>query len=168
MRNQLHLFMKDYLSEIELAGLTSRIKRLSDAIIYSTRDYYKSVDLDIEPNWHLFFLLLDKNNSLTLTEISEELRMSHPACVKIIHKMKNAGYIKSKADKTDSRKQILSLTQKSKDRLPVFHKHWDACIETMKEITIDSPNFLRELSNVEQKINEKSYKDRTLKNFNNQ
>lgn len=156
--------MKDFLADLDLVGFTSRIKRLSDDILYSTRDYYKSQDLDIEPNWHLIFLLLEEK-SMTLTEISEELRISHPACVKIINKMKKIGYILAKPDQEDSRKQILELTEKSRIMLPEYHKHWNAGIATIHEITADCNNILEELQKIEKRLSEGSYKIRTLRNY---
>ncbi|WP_418514160.1 MarR family transcriptional regulator [Corallibacter sp.] len=155
----------DYLQQIGFAGLNSRIKRLSDELLYSTRDYYKNAGLDIEPNWHLIFLLLEEHESLTITEISQELRMSHPACVKIIKKMKKRDYIDTTTDKSDSRKQLLKLSGKAKDRLPLFHKHWDACIETTKDLIKKSPHFLQELSEFESLVSEENYMNRTIKNF---
>ena len=52
---------EDFLIEMDYAGLTARLKRLSDAFVYSTKEFYKSIDLDIEPNWHMIFLILQKN-----------------------------------------------------------------------------------------------------------
>lgn len=157
--------MIDFLTEIKFAGITSRLKRLSDDILYSTREYYKTVGLDIEPNWHLIFLLLEKSGSLTITEISKELRMSHPACVKIINKMKKKNYVTTKTDDKDLRRQLLTLSDKSKEQLPTFHKHWDACIKTMKELLEQSTNFDDDLRQIEIRIGEKSYKERTLNNL---
>ncbi|WP_291726081.1 MarR family winged helix-turn-helix transcriptional regulator [Bernardetia sp.] len=156
----------DFLQQIGFAGLNSRIKRLSDELLYSTKDYYKNAGLDIEPNWHLIFLLLEKHKSLTITEISQELRMSHPACVKIINKMKKKGYIDTKKDENDSRKQLLELSDKAKNKLPEFHKHWDACIKTTEELIEQSPNFMQELTEFENLVADKNYMERTLKNFN--
>lgn len=156
----------DFLQQIGFAGLNSRIKRLSDELLYSTRDYYKNAGLDIEPNWHLIFLLLEKHESLTITEISQELRMSHPACVKIINKMKKKNYIDTKTDKDDSRKQLLELSDKAKNKLPEFHKHWGACIKTTEELIEKSPYFIRDLSEFENLLTEKNYMERTLRNFN--
>ncbi|MEL4306945.1 MarR family winged helix-turn-helix transcriptional regulator [Joostella sp. CR20] len=157
----------DFLSEIGLAGLNSRIKRLSDELLYSTREYYKTVGLDIEPNWHLIFLLLEKHQSMTITDISQELRMSHPACVKIVNKMKKKGYIDSTTDPEDSRKQLLELSEKSKEKLPDFHKHWDACIKTTQNFLDKSPRFIEELNTLETLVAEKSYMERTLEHFTN-
>ncbi|MDA0176382.1 MarR family transcriptional regulator [Mesoflavibacter profundi] len=155
----------DFLVEIGLAGLNSRIKRLSDDLLYSTREYYKNAGLDIEPNWHLIFLILEKNKSLTITDISQELRLSHPACIKIINKMKKKKYIVTRADKNDSRKQLLELSTKAKEKLPEFHKHWEACIKTSEQLIENSPSFLKDLSELEQLISEKNYNQRTLENF---
>lgn len=155
----------DFLREIGFAGLNSRIKRLSDELLYSTRDYYKNAGLDIEPNWHLIFLLLEKHSSLTITEISQELKMSHPACVKIINQMKKKGYIDTMPDVRDSRKQLLELSEKSKPQLPTFHKHWDACIKTTEELIANSPNFMQELAELEDLVTMENYKERTIKNF---
>lgn len=156
----------DFIQQIGFAGLNSRIKRLSDELLYSTRDYYKNAGLDIEPNWHLIFLLLEKHKSLTITEISQELRISHPACVKIINKMKKKDYIDTKTDENDSRKQLLELSDKAKNKLPEFHKHWDACIKTTEELIEQSPNFMQELTEFENLVADKNYMKRTLKNFN--
>ncbi|MCT2561761.1 MarR family winged helix-turn-helix transcriptional regulator [Chryseobacterium herbae] len=158
---------KDFLKEVKLAGLTSRLKRLSDNILYSTKDFYKSVDADIEPNWHLIFLLLKESDSLTIIDISERLQLSHPAVVKIIKKMKAAGYVKTNPHSQDSRKQILTLTPKAIQSLPKFEKYWDACVLTMLELLEGNSTFLDSLGKIEEKINESSYKERTLNNLKN-
>lgn len=152
--------MGDYLKQIEYAGLFSRIKRLSDEILYDTKEYYKSVNVDIEPNWHLIFLILEEHQSITLSEISEKLRMSHPACIKIINKMKSSGYIQSNRDKNDHRKQILQLTEKAINNLPIFHQHWDKALIAIKEIMNKCPHFFYELEIIENDLREKKYKNR--------
>lgn len=158
---------QDFLLEIELAGLTSRLKRLSDTILYSTKDFYKSVKTDIEPNWHLVFLLLQKKETLTITDLSERLQLSHPAVVKIIRNMKGKGYVETETDPFDSRKQILSLSEKAHRLLPQFEKYWEACVRTMKELIEDNSEFLISLNKIEEKVNQSSYKERTLNNLKN-
>jgi MarR family transcriptional repressor of emrRAB len=159
------MIQNDFLIELQLVGLTSRLKRLTDNILYSTKDFYKAVGVDIEPNWHLIFLLLKKHEELTVTEISERLQMSHPAIVKIIRNMKAKGYIGTKTDTTDSRKQLLYLTEKAKLALPQLEKCWEACILTMNELLDGNELFLKNLELIEEKIGKKSYKERTLNNL---
>ena len=88
----------DFLKELGHLGLIARLKRSSDAILYSIREMYKSENLDIEPNWHLVFLILKKHETRTMTEIAEAFQLSQPAIVKIINKMKEKGYIDCKED----------------------------------------------------------------------
>lgn len=156
---------QDFLSEIELAGLTSRLKRLSDNILYSTKEFYKKVGADIEPNWHLIFLLLKKHKELHITDIAEKLQLSHPAVVKIIKKMKEKDYVVTETDISDTRKQIISLSDKAHKSIPQFEKYWDACVQTMNELVENNPDFLNALERIERKVKEKSYKERTLKNL---
>lgn len=158
-----YLFMEDYLKEIKFAGIFSRIKRLNDEILYDTKEYYKSVGIDIEPNWHLIFLLLEEHNSMTISMISAKLRMSHPACVKILNKMKAAGYVNTSKDENDHRKQLLMLTQKSKDMLPVFHSHWKKCLKAIEKMMETVPHFCSDLEIIEKHLKDEKYKDRIIK-----
>ncbi len=165
MRNQLlnKWVMDDFLIQMEYEGLTSRLKRLSDALLYSTKDLYKSKGLDIEPNWNLIFRLLQEHESMTITEMADTLQFSHPAVVKIVKKMKKNGYIATKEDANDKRKQVLSLTPKAHEHITVFKRYWEAGTEVTRDILANSPHFMEELERIEEKINEANYKERTLK-----
>jgi len=83
----------DFLKELGYLGIIARLKRVSDSIFYSIREVYKLENMDIEPNWHLVFLILKKHKTRTMTEIAESFHLSQPAIVKIINKMRNKGYI---------------------------------------------------------------------------
>lgn len=158
--------MDDFLIEIEIEGLSSRIKRLSDALLYSTKDLYKAEGLDIEPNWNLVFRLLQTHKELTITEISERLQFSHPAIIKIISKMKKKGYVDSCFDKNDGRKQLLTLTNKAKRKIATLEPYWVIGANVIQDLLEDSPNFLEELTKIEKKIKEADYKERALLKLN--
>lgn len=157
--------MDDFLNELTYEGLAGRLKRLSDDLLYSTRDYYKTIGLDIEPNWHLIFLLLEKKQQATVTDLSQELKMSHPGIVKIVSAMKKKGYLLNTTDERDSRKQLLSLSDRAKAMLPEFRRHWDAGIMTMRQLVENSPHFLEEFRQLELKHAEGNYKQRTTSNL---
>lgn len=154
--------MNDFLIDIEYEGITSRLKRLSDTLLYSTKDLYKTEGLDIDPNWNLIFRLLQEHQELTITEMAETLQFSHPAVIKIVKKMKKQGYINSYADKTDKRKQVLSLTSKAKQHISTFDMYWKAGTQVVEDLLADSPNLLNELTKIEEKVNRLDYKQRVL------
>ncbi|KAA6439675.1 MarR family transcriptional regulator [Dyadobacter flavalbus] len=156
----------DFLIELKNAGFTSRLKRLSDALLYSTKDFYKTVGADIEPNWHLVFLILKRQGALSLTDISDQLQLSHPAIIKIVNNMKSKGYVETKTDTVDSRKQIITLTELALVTLPRLEAYWAAFEETVQDIMKDCPDFLTDLGKVEENLRGSSFKDRTLMNLN--
>ena len=152
---------EDFLVEMDYAGLTARLKRLSDAFVYSTKEFYKSVNLDIEPNWHMVFLILQKNEQMTVMEIAEALQLSHPAIVKLINKMKKRGYIKSEKDPEDFRKYQLSLSDKALKKLPEIETYWEAGNEAVAQIMNHNREILKQLEILEQNIAEADFKQRT-------
>lgn len=157
----------DYLKKIEFLGFTARLKRLSDSLVYDAKAVYKELNIEIEPNWHLIILLLAEEKKLSVTEISKRLGFSHPAIIKITKKMKEKGFLNSTTDVLDSRKQLLSLSKKTTEELPILEKYWEVGKNTIQEILEDDSEILQHLSQIEQKLNIKSYKERALHNYKN-
>lgn len=155
----------DFLQKMGYAGLSSRIKRINDALLYSTREFYKAQDLDIEPNWHLVILLLKEKGQLSNSQISEELQLSHPAVVRMINQMKAKNYVNAKEDETDSRRTLLELSEKALKEMPELEKCWDAGVETMKEITKNKELIFEVLQDMEKQLEEGNYKTRTENNL---
>ncbi|MAS71464.1 MAG: MarR family transcriptional regulator [Zunongwangia sp.] len=155
----------DFLVEMGYAGLTGRLKRLSDAFVYSTRQFYRDHGLEIEPNWHMIFLLLQKHEKLTVMQIAEKLHLSHPAIVQLVDKMKKKGYINSVKDQKDKRKHVLRLSKKAKDKLPEIERHWKAGDEAVKEIMNHSKAILDHLAILENNMDEADFRERSEKNL---
>lgn len=153
--------MTDFIGSIGFFGLTARIKRLSDILNSEARNIYKHLELDIEPNWHLVFLLL-KDKELTVTEISKTLGFSHPAIIKITKKMIEKGYLTRIDDPKDARRSLLSLTNKSKNLLPKFENEWQRIKTKVEECS--SEEFLKELKHFETSISDKSILQRIKEN----
>lgn len=152
---------EDFLKELEFVGFTARIKRISDSLMYDARKVYEDLGIGIEPNWHLIFLLLKKENQLTVTQIAQKLQFSHPAIIKITKKMKEKGYLVRITDANDSRKQLLQLSEKGLKELPLFEKEWDKIERIIKEFV--DQDFLDKLQGIEEKLNESGLFDRYKK-----
>lgn len=151
---------EDFLIEMGYAGLTGRLKRLSDAFMYQTRDFYREHDSEIEPNWHMIFLLLQKNETMTVTEIADALQLSHPAIVKLINKMKKRGYINSNLDPEDNRRYNLVLSPKAKKELPVLEAYWEAGNKALEEMLEHNTLLLEQLEQLEARMAEADFKTR--------
>ena len=157
----------DFLKELEFLGITARLKRLSDTLSYSIKDLYKSQGIDIEPSWHLVFLILKNEKEITLTEIAGALNFSQPAMTKMITRMKNKGYVEISISKKDTRKKLIFLSEKAKKELPKFEKVWDAGQKSIRQILKDNMDFFNNLEEFENQILLKNFKDRALENLRN-
>jgi len=157
----------DFLTELGLNAVVTRLKRVSDEMLHDGRRMYKELGLDIEPNWFAVFKLLRKYGPLPVTSISEALGLSHPSVISIINKMMKAGYLSESRTDSDSRKRILELTPRAMERFPEFDKVWNAGTAGFKRMMYDT-DILELLNVLEQRIAEKGFRQRTieeLKNF---
>ena len=153
----------DFLQEIQHLGFTARIKRLHEKIVSSTLEHYSGLEMGIEPNWHVIFLLLKEKGKLTVTEIASILGFSHPAMIKITRKMKDQGYLETFKDPNDGRKTFIQLSQKGKKALPAFEKEWHRIQEILKELVSDV--FLDNLNQLEYNFDNLGFQERYQKRF---
>lgn len=154
--------MDDYLVKMDISGLTGRLKRLNDLFVYQTREFYQEFDIDIEPNWHMIFLMLEENENLTVTEMAEATKLSHPAIIKLTNKMKKRGYLESFQDPNDLRKQQLKLSKKARNKMDQLKKYWEAGEKSLNDLVNNRKEFLKEMELLENNLIEKSFKERMV------
>ncbi|MEZ5357240.1 MAG: MarR family transcriptional regulator [Candidatus Zixiibacteriota bacterium] len=152
----------DFLKDLKSLGVTARLKRLSDALSSQIKDLYKSQGVDIEPSWHLVFLLLKKNQAMTMSELAEACRLSQPAMTKMIARIRKKGYITIAGDSEDNRKKVLTLSIKAINLMPKFEHIWDAGQKSIRDILRSNKAFLQSVEAIEQELAEKSFTERAL------
>lgn len=155
----------DFLRELGYLGFTTRLKRISDAMMHDGRKMYKELEVAIEPNWFVIFKILAKNEKMTVTEIAENIQMSHPSVIAITNKMLSKRFLISTKDKDDSRKRMLYLSKKALDNMPEYQKIWDAGTAVLSKALkgLDALNFITEM---EKRFKQSSFKERTLAKLN--
>lgn len=156
---------EDFIKELGLLSVVTRLKRISDVMIHDGRRLYKELGMDIEPNWYVIFKLLERKGELTVTEIAEKIGFAHPSVISIVNKMIKAGYLNEKKCGLDSRKRLLKLTPKAKEKMPEFEAVWDAGVAGIKRMLTDL-DILSFLETVEQRVFEKGFKQRALAELN--
>lgn len=156
---------KDFIKELGLLSVVTRLKRLSDIMIHDGRKLYKELGMDIEPNWYVIFRLLEQNGEMTITEIAEKIGFAHPSVISIVNKMIKAGYLNEKKCGLDSRKRLLSLTAKATEKMPEFEMVWNAGTAGMKKM-LDDLDVLSTLATFEERIFSKGFKERALAELN--
>jgi len=158
---------RDFLKDLELLGVTARLKRLSDELSTSIKSLYKKNGLDIESGWHLFFLILLERQEITMVEIANELHLSQPAVTKMVNRMQKKGYLEVNRDEVDSRKKNLTLSKKALNELPKFKKVWNAGKKSIRDILASNESFLPSLEKFEIQITKMDFENRATEYLKN-
>ncbi len=156
---------QDYIKELGYLGFATRLKRISDVMMHSGRDLYNSLNMDIEPNWYVIFKIIQSRGGMSVTEIADAIRMSHPSVIAITNKMINKGYLNSVKDASDSRKRQLDLSDYTYKRLPEFELIWQAGIDGLEK-ALKNLKALEFVEQLEVVFDQQSFKDRTIEALN--
>lgn len=150
----------DFIKELGYKALDSRLKRISERMSHDVRKFYKEFGIDVEPNWYLVLMLLQKKGEISITDIAEPLGYSHPSVVVIVKKMTDKGYLLIKKDRTDKRKQIISLSPKAIEMLPQLEKIWDSCEKAILQLLSEDLAILSYLDSIDQELKSESFYNR--------
>ncbi|AYZ11808.1 MarR family transcriptional regulator [Chryseobacterium arthrosphaerae] len=150
----------DFIKELGYKALDSRLKRISDRMSHDVRKFYKEFGIDVEPNWYLVLMLLQKKGEISITDIAEPLGYSHPSVVVIVKKMTDKGYLLIKKDRTDKRKQIISLSPKAIEMLPQLEKIWDSCEKAILQLLSEDLTILSYLDSIDQELKSETFYNR--------
>lgn len=156
---------KDFIIELGYKALDNRLKRISDRMSHDTRKFFKQIDIDVEPSWHLVFKLLKENKIMTMVEIAEQLGYTHPSTVVMLKKMTEKGYIFSEKDTIDKRKLNLKLTQKSIDLLPKLESIWNSCENAILKMLNQDLSIIKCLDNLEASLRDIPLNERFYNEF---
>ncbi len=90
----------------------SRLRLLSEKVTEDAAAIYDLYDIDLQPKWFPVFYVLSQEGEKTVTAIAREIGHSHPSVSKIISEMAERQLITEQKDKTDGRRNIVSLSAK--------------------------------------------------------
>jgi DNA-binding MarR family transcriptional regulator len=153
--------MSNLFENLGYLAIASRLKKLSDTLAGDVTALYKESGIDFEAKYFLIFYLLSEKERMSITEISGELGISHPAVNQTAEEMISKDLVHSEKEGLDKRKRYLSLTTKGKKLLnklkPLWKEIEEANIALFSEAGGD---FLGSLNTIESLLKEKSLMDR--------
>lgn len=114
----------DILKQLGELAIGSRLKRLSDVIMREGAEIYKNSNIEFEPKWFPIYYTLSQRESMTVTQIAEEVSFKHPTVSQTLKEMQNQGLIESSLSAKDGRKRLVSLSHKGKALLPQLEPIW--------------------------------------------
>ncbi|WP_158828685.1 MarR family winged helix-turn-helix transcriptional regulator [Mucilaginibacter lacusdianchii] len=107
----------DLITELGALALATRLKRLSERLAQDVNKIYKELDLNFESKWFLVLELLSREGMLSIVDIADSLKLTHPAIVQFVDQLLKAKLITAHKDSKDARKRLVTLSPKGKKLL---------------------------------------------------
>jgi DNA-binding MarR family transcriptional regulator len=156
-----------YLDNLGFLGFGTKLKLLSDKIMYQAGNVYKECGVEFEARWFTTFnLIATAKEPITISEIASQLSMSHPAIIKITNALLKQQLINSEVGKTDKRKRILTVSDSGRELRKRLEPVWKAFSIATRELFEDSGyDLLSVIADVDTALNEKSLTLRVVQHF---
>lgn len=123
-------------------AIGSRLRLLSEKITEDAAQIFKLYGIDMQPKWFPVFYVLSNEEAKTVTAIAKEIGHSHPSVSKIIGEMSKKGFVKEKNDKTDGRRNMVSLSPKGKEIIEKIQDQYLDVNSAVEELSADTRNDL--------------------------
>jgi DNA-binding MarR family transcriptional regulator/N-acetylglutamate synthase-like GNAT family acetyltransferase len=158
--------MKNIIDDLDELAIGARMKRLYDYFAKDVVLIYKDEQLDFEPKYFTLYYLITERGEITVTEIADELNLTHPGVIHLAGELEKLGFIESIKKAGDSRKRVLRLSPKGKESLPKFRAVWNKIVILNKSLfESQQHNLLNAVKETEALLQERSYYQRFQKMF---
>jgi DNA-binding MarR family transcriptional regulator len=107
--------MSDWITDMGGLALGSRFRRLSDAMSGEVNKVYKKRNIALNSRHFPVLSLLHKQgkSGLSVTEMAEQLKITHVSVSQTVKQLEKQGYCSRRANKNDERVLQISLTDKA-------------------------------------------------------
>lgn len=157
---------KDYLDELGVVAIGSRLKRLSEKVMGDATIIYKYMGQSMQPKWFTLISLLYDKKSVSIVQAAKRLGLTQPCISQFSNELIKLGLVKVTPDINDRRRKVLSLTAKGKTKynklLPIKNAVEKAAISICAEV---DQNFYSAIQQFEKALMKKSLYQRALENY---
>jgi DNA-binding MarR family transcriptional regulator len=105
---------EDFVRALGLPFMAHRLRRLSELILEGSSAALRKAGFEGPARGGSTLLLLRDHGPTSITEIAYRLRLSHPLIIKLAAALGEAGLVRDESDAGDSRRRLLSLTEKGR------------------------------------------------------
>ncbi len=114
--------------------LGTRLKRLSDRFLGELTRIYRARHIEFEVGWFPVFFLLDAGGEVTISQIANQLEISHSAASQMVTALNRKGFLHLGHVKEDRRIKTVALSPWGLDKLKEIKPVWEA-IQTRMDQT---------------------------------
>lgn len=151
----------DIISILGEMAFASRLRQLGERLSKDVSQLYNKLNIDFEARWFIILQSLLQQSPMTVTGLAESLGISHTAVRQLIDEMNTKGLVTWSKGKDDRRKQMVSLTPKSKKIVVQLSPVWKEIRKSTKEV-IDATgcDILACIENIEKQLDERNMYER--------
>lgn len=158
----MHSKFHDGIQQLGALALGSRLRRVSEPLMYDVAKVYKDCDVNFEPRWlPVYTCLLQADSPYSIMDIAEYLGVTQPAVSQITTQMLKKGWVVVSADKQDARKRLFCLTKEARECEYALKPIWNAVRESAESLIgeLEGP-LLEQLAHLEARLRHTSFYDR--------
>lgn len=148
------------INELGPLAIGARMRRLYDQLSRDGARIYEDHALQFDIQYFTLFYLISRRKQISITEIAEELSLTHPAIIHLAKGLEKKGYISSVKSASDNRKRMLQLSRKGQQYLPTFEKVWQKISRLNQQLFTEQYALLQQLEAVERALEVQSYYQR--------
>lgn len=152
---------RNIIEELGSLALATRLKNLSERLAKDVATIYKESDFDFEPRWFAVVYALKDGEELSVTELAGLLQQTHPAVNQVANVLVKKKLVIESKDNLDQRKRLLKLSKKGTELVTKMEDLWHKIKIANDQLLAQSKaNFLEDIKNIEEALDEKSMYDR--------
>jgi DNA-binding MarR family transcriptional regulator/N-acetylglutamate synthase-like GNAT family acetyltransferase len=158
----------DLIQQLGALAFASRLKRLAERLHKDGSLIYKRQNLDFQARWFPVIYALSRHRRMAITELANDLNLTHPAINQIAGAMARKGLLISVKGKKDERRRFLSLSAKGRNLVKTLEPIWrEIKLATDEVLNSSDKNFLAAVTRLEKSLDSESMFNRVIERLKN-
>ncbi len=156
-----------FFDQVGPMAIGSRLRRVSELITEDARRLYELYGVGLQPKWWpVFHVLSSEESGLSTSEIARRIGHSHASVSQICSAMTAAGLLTTEKSDADGRVNVIRLTAKASEILPVLRVQCADVGEAVDELLAETEADLwGALGALERCLEERSLFDRVKESY---
>jgi DNA-binding MarR family transcriptional regulator/N-acetylglutamate synthase-like GNAT family acetyltransferase len=146
-----------FIQELGELAFATRLRLISETLASDIGKVYKEAGMDFEPKFFAIIYFLKQRGPSNISVIASEIGISQPAVSQLIDSLQRNNLINIEGDKKDTRKKIITLSEKTNVMLPGLERIWVNLVQVHEDIFSQmGVNIIDILGRLERVLEEKS------------
>ncbi|WP_291906398.1 MarR family transcriptional regulator [Chitinophaga sp. CB10] len=152
--------MSNVINESGILAISTRLQRLADTLRKDGQLIYKAHGIEFEPKWFPVIYTLYYKETMSVMEIAAGIGYTHPSTISLLKELEKQKLIRSRKDKRDERKRLLTLSEKGQELVQQMLPVWKRMEKALTALTNTANNLMAAIEEVEAQMEVKGFYER--------